>query len=282
MDTSAATTSSSSSGLFTFMYEDGALNGGINFNDIFKDDEPHSLLSLDLLCTTELSQSSDSNLLTPTNVARNNMFSMPPSMLVLDELDLHVQDTDLMQPIFDFEDRYVASTEQTQMKKKRARSQMSEAPLSPNKRFAFSSPGNESCDDSQTQTIIRGSWSTEEDNMLKALVSEMVNRVESEGAISWTMVASKMKIRSAKQCRERWILNLDPSINHEPFLPHEDAILLSACSQLGPRWTKIKTLLPGRTENSVKTRYKSLTRKSNLRVIPNLVREDSGASYFAR
>jgi len=269
---------------FPFVFEDGALNG-INFHDVFNDEQSFapvtssiapSSTTASLSLNVDLPSSDDcSNMVTPKNATVINA----PSIFALDELDLNIHDGDLMQPIFDFgELGLVASsshrsqTNSTTMKKKRARSQMSViSPEYSNKRVCVSSPSsNESCD-----TIIRGSWSLEEDNMLRALVSEMLNRIDSEGAISWTMIAAKMKIRSAKQCRERWILNLDPSINHEPFLPHEDAILLNACAQLGPRWTKIKTLLPGRTENSVKTRYKSLTRKSNLRSLSSLMQGDS-------
>lgn len=111
-----------------------------------------------------------------------------------------------------------------------------------------------------TRSIIKGSWSEEEDGLLVELVT---SEMKTHSQIRWTAVSKKIKTRTPKQCRERWTLNLNPNINHDPFTPEDDAILMDAYNKLGPRWTKIKDLLPGRTENSVKTRYKSIIRKLN-------------------
>lgn len=108
------------------------------------------------------------------------------------------------------------------------------------------------------QFIIKGPWKENEDELLFKLVTE---EMKTKQPIRWTLIAKKVKSRTPKQCRERWTLNLNPSINHNPFTPAEDAILINAYNNLGPRWTKIKELLDGRTENAVKTRHKSLMRK---------------------
>ena len=69
--------------------------------------------------------------------------------------------------------------------------------------------------------------------------------------------------RSAKQCRERWTLSLDPSISTAPWTAVEDTKLMEAQAKLGNKWSKISSLLKGRTENNVKNRFNSLKRREN-------------------
>merc|ERR1719235_1931604 len=69
--------------------------------------------------------------------------------------------------------------------------------------------------------------------------------------------------RTSKQCRDRYKLKLDPSINHGPWTPEEDDLLVKLQEQLGNQWTKIAKQMPGRTENSVKSRFASLERSRN-------------------
>jgi len=51
----------------------------------------------------------------------------------------------------------------------------------------------------------KGPWTKDEDEMLIELVNE-------HGTKQWSIVASHLKARTGKQCRERWINNLDPTI----------------------------------------------------------------------
>eukprot|EP00924_Labyrinthula_sp_SR-Ha-C_P001608 maker-scaffold_18-snap-gene-3.2-mRNA-1 protein AED:0.00 eAED:0.00 QI:342/1/1/1/1/1/2/96/400 len=101
--------------------------------------------------------------------------------------------------------------------------------------------------------LVKGHWSAEEDKKLLELIQD-------EKMHSWAMVASQITGRTAKQCRERWSLNLDPSINRSPWKPEEDELLLRLFESMGGKWSEIKTHFNGRTENAVKTRYKSLAR----------------------
>merc|ERR1719198_240047 len=102
--------------------------------------------------------------------------------------------------------------------------------------------------------LIKGLWSAEEDQTLVRLIEE------NGGAKCWTKIATQIPGRTAKQCRERWHLNLDPSINRAPWTKFEDELLLGMHERIGNRWAEIKRALPGRTENGVKSRFKSLQR----------------------
>jgi len=102
------------------------------------------------------------------------------------------------------------------------------------------------------ETIIKGAWSASEDEVLKEAVAEL--------GTEWKEVSKRVYGRSAKQCRDRFKLKLDPSINHSPFSPEEEKQLLDLHQKLGRQWTKIAKLMPGRTENSVKSKFASLDR----------------------
>eukprot|EP00516_Mucochytrium_quahogii_P007348 CAMPEP_0203764770 /NCGR_PEP_ID=MMETSP0098-20131031/18033_1 /ASSEMBLY_ACC=CAM_ASM_000208 /TAXON_ID=96639 /ORGANISM=" , Strain NY0313808BC1" /LENGTH=602 /DNA_ID=CAMNT_0050660943 /DNA_START=236 /DNA_END=2044 /DNA_ORIENTATION=- len=102
--------------------------------------------------------------------------------------------------------------------------------------------------------LVKGMWAQEEDDTLLKLMKEYGNEK------SWTKIAEHIPGRTAKQCRERWYLNLDPTINRGPWTKYEDEVLLSLHSKIGNKWAEIKRSLPGRTENGVKSRFKSIQR----------------------
>ncbi|DAZ96311.1 TPA: hypothetical protein N0F65_008435 [Lagenidium giganteum] len=100
--------------------------------------------------------------------------------------------------------------------------------------------------------LVKGHWRPDEDELLKELVAE--------GRKNWGQVAAKIPGRTSKQCRERWYNHLDPSIVRGEYSADEDRIILEAQARLGNRWSAIAAMLPGRTEDAVKIRWKSLCR----------------------
>lgn len=98
--------------------------------------------------------------------------------------------------------------------------------------------------------LVKGPWSVEED----AILMEMMLK----GYDNWRQVSNSIPGRTAKQCRERWRNRLDPSINKSPFTEKEDHVIQQAYEKYGNRWTQIAELLPGRTEDAVKLRWKAL------------------------
>jgi hypothetical protein len=101
--------------------------------------------------------------------------------------------------------------------------------------------------------LVKGMWSKEEDELLLKLMSTSQLK-------NWAGVAALVPGRTAKQCRERWSLSLDPSINRGPWTQEEDELLIKLHDKLGNCWAQIKGHLVSRTENAVKTRFKTLER----------------------
>lgn len=104
--------------------------------------------------------------------------------------------------------------------------------------------------------LIKGPWTEDEDELLKSAVTQ-----EPKG--NWVAVASNVPGRTAKQCRERWSLCLNPTINKNPWTVEEDALLLRLHTEQGNAWAQIAHHLPGRTENATKSRFKSLERRKD-------------------
>ena len=106
--------------------------------------------------------------------------------------------------------------------------------------------------------LFEGRWHPEEDQQLHKLAKEH--------GLNWKMVTrfwvtgGQCRDRTGKQIRDRWISMLDPSINKGPWTAAEDQLLLEQHSIMGNAWTKIALLLPGRTGNKAKARYRILAR----------------------
>merc|ERR1712072_246491 len=105
-------------------------------------------------------------------------------------------------------------------------------------------------------------WSAGEDTRLVALVAEMAS--SEEGSVrNWAEVADRITGRTTKQCRERWFNHLDPSIKRGNYTAEEDKLIMEQQAMIGNRWSVISGMLPGRTEDAVKIRWKTLTRPAS-------------------
>jgi hypothetical protein len=115
----------------------------------------------------------------------------------------------------------------------------------------------------------KGTWQAEED---EKLMREVNGFLESGGEVNWTTISKCIEGRTAKQCRERWRCNLDPNINKTEWTQEEDLMIINLQQELGNRWALLAKSLPGRTENSIKTRFRSLQRSTKRKWTPQ---EDS-------
>jgi myb proto-oncogene protein len=121
---------------------------------------------------------------------------------------------------------------------------------------------------------IKGAWSEEEDALLVYLVGM--------GFPNWGKVAAQLPGRSPKQCRERWNHHLDPSINKTEFTPEEDEIICKKFEELGSKWSIISKSLPGRTDNSVRTRFQALKRRDSKSEPHDKIRKRAKSSRNAK
>ena len=103
----------------------------------------------------------------------------------------------------------------------------------------------------------RGPWTPEED----ARMIEWVANMGGAGKIKWSSVAELLPRRVGKQCRERWINHLDPSVKKGDWTSAEDDIIFEMQKQRGNKWSEIARLVPGRSENAVKNRWNSSARR---------------------
>jgi len=103
----------------------------------------------------------------------------------------------------------------------------------------------------------RRPWSADEDEDLKQLVGE-------PGIKSWVVIATRMRARNSKQCRERWHSHLRPTLTKGEWTPEEDQEIWDRVQEMGTKWAQISAqYMPSRTDNDIKNRWNSTVRKSH-------------------
>lgn len=102
--------------------------------------------------------------------------------------------------------------------------------------------------------LIKGSWTRQEDEII-------INFVKENGTKNWRKLCELLPGRIGKQCRERWRNHLDPNINHQPWTPEEDNLLIKYHEMYGNKWVQISQLIPNRSDNAIKNRWNATIKK---------------------
>ncbi|KAI4314193.1 hypothetical protein L6164_027127 [Bauhinia variegata] len=97
-------------------------------------------------------------------------------------------------------------------------------------------------------------WTQEEDDILR-------EQIGIHGTENWSIIASKFKDKTTRQCRRRWYTYLNSDFKKGGWSPEEDILLCEAQKIFGNRWTEIAKVVSGRTDNAVKNRFSTLCKK---------------------
>ena len=94
----------------------------------------------------------------------------------------------------------------------------------------------------------RKSWDRAQDSIL-------LDCITNHGPRLWEELAVYIPGRTGKQCRERWINQLNPLIKKLSWSNEENWILYIQNRRQQNSWAKIANYLPGRTDNSIKNQW---------------------------
>lgn len=103
----------------------------------------------------------------------------------------------------------------------------------------------------------RKKFSTAEDLKLKNLVDQF-------GTENWDRIAASMKGKNPRQCHDRWVLYLDPSVNLDPWTKAEEDLLLDLHKKYGNKWTVLKKFFDRRTPDNIKNKFTTLQRRMTM------------------
>src|SRR5574343_554492 len=100
-----------------------------------------------------------------------------------------------------------------------------------------------------------------EDEAIENLVAEFEEEVDWKQVEKSLITQFGIKNRSAKQCRERLLNNLEPSCKKKDCKKDEEEIVFTYQRKHGNNWTKISQFLVGRSENTIKNHFYATVRR---------------------
>ncbi|KAF0922290.1 hypothetical protein E2562_031785 [Oryza meyeriana var. granulata] len=108
----------------------------------------------------------------------------------------------------------------------------------------------------------KGPWTTAEDAVL-------VQHVRQHGEGNWNAVQRMTGLlRCGKSCRLRWTNHLRPNLKKGSFSPDEELLIAQLHAQLGNKWARMASHLPGRTDNEIKNYWNTRTKRRQRAGLP--------------
>ncbi|KAM1017813.1 hypothetical protein ACFX2A_048331 [Malus domestica] len=101
----------------------------------------------------------------------------------------------------------------------------------------------------------KGPWTAEED-------TKLINFILANGQCCWRAVPKLAGLlRCGKSCRLRWTNYLRPDLKRGLLSEYEEKMVIDLHAELGNRWSKIVSHLPGRTDNEIKNHWNTHIKK---------------------
>lgn len=113
--------------------------------------------------------------------------------------------------------------------------------------------------------LVHDKWTAEED--------EIVLRGHKDG-LSWPEIADMLHGRPPEQVRNRFLNDIDPTLNRAPFTESERRKVYDLQAQYGNKWTQIASEMPGRSEKMVKNCWFN-AKMSHSRKLRRVAKEES-------
>ncbi|KAH7861072.1 hypothetical protein Vadar_021304 [Vaccinium darrowii] len=112
------------------------------------------------------------------------------------------------------------------------------------------------------KAVKKGPWTTAEDAMLMEYV-----RKNGEG--NWNAVQRNCGLmRCGKSCRLRWANHLRPNLKKGSFSAEEERLIIELHAQLGNKWARMASQLPGRTDNEIKNYWNTRVKRHQRAGLP--------------
>jgi hypothetical protein len=90
------------------------------------------------------------------------------------------------------------------------------------------------------------------------LLQEVVTASET---LDWTQIASHFPERNGRQCRDRWVNYVNPTIINGPWTADEERLLDERFREFGTKWKQIAESFPNRSANQIKNHWLTKQRR---------------------
>ncbi|AEE84639.1 Homeobox-like domain superfamily [Arabidopsis suecica] len=108
--------------------------------------------------------------------------------------------------------------------------------------------------------VKKGPWTVEEDKKL-------INFILTNGHCCWRALPKLAGLRRCgKSCRLRWTNYLRPDLKRGLLSHDEEQLVIDLHANLGNKWSKIASRLPGRTDNEIKNHWNTHIKKKLLKM----------------